>query len=298
MASGSNTTPGPPNEGGATIGRVAVRIPEFCASDPELWFSMVERSFEASGVTAENTMFGYILGALNPVHAAEVRDVIMNPPGSGQYQKLKTELIRRLSSTQEQKTRRLLESEEIGDRKPSQFLRHLRRLAGTAVSDSVLRTLWVGRLPTNMQAILATQTDAELDKVADLADVIADTTGPRMQVAETTTRVPPAAMQTGATNELEALLNVKLAQLTLSFRQEVEAIRQELRSEGRSSRYDQSVRPRSPSRQFRRRRSVSRRRLQERQGRCFYHWRWGSNAERCEPPCNWSGASGNEPGGR
>nr|XP_033324994.1 uncharacterized protein LOC117219737 [Megalopta genalis] len=172
MTTGNDTTPGPSNEGGATIGRVAVRIPEFCASNPALWFSTVERSFEASGVTAEYTMSGYVLGALNPVYAAEVRDVIMNPPVSGQYQRLKTELIQRLSSTQELKTRRLLESEEIGDRKPSQYLRHLKRLAGTAVSDSVQRTLWMGRLPTNMQVILATQKDAELDKVADLADAI------------------------------------------------------------------------------------------------------------------------------
>ncbi|XP_076380676.1 uncharacterized protein LOC143261933 [Megalopta genalis] len=146
-----------------------------------MWFGMVERSFEASGITTEATKFGYVLGALNPVYAAEVRDIIMNPPNTGQYQRLKTELIRRLSSSQEQKTRRLLESEEIGDRKPSQFLRHLRGLAGNNVSDSVLRTLWMGRLPNSMQVILATQKDAEMDKVADLADAIAETMGPRTQ---------------------------------------------------------------------------------------------------------------------
>ncbi|KYN42049.1 hypothetical protein ALC56_03518, partial [Trachymyrmex septentrionalis] len=34
--------------------------------------------------------------------------------------------------------RRLLEHEEIGDRKPSQFLRHLRNLAGYVSEDKVL----------------------------------------------------------------------------------------------------------------------------------------------------------------
>ncbi|XP_078043788.1 uncharacterized protein LOC144473621 [Augochlora pura] len=146
--------------------------------------SRVERSFEASGITTEATKFGYVLGTLNPVYAAEVRDVIMNPPNTGQYQRLKTELIRRLISSQEQKTRRLLESEEMGDRKPSQFLRHLRGLAGNNVSDSILRTLWMSRLPSGMQVILATQKDTEMDKVVDLADAIAETMGPRIQVAE------------------------------------------------------------------------------------------------------------------
>ncbi|XP_076246237.1 uncharacterized protein LOC143186447 [Calliopsis andreniformis] len=293
-------TPGPSGEASTTVARVSVRIPEFCATDPEMWFAMVERSFEASGVTTEGTKFGYVLGALSPVYAAEVRDIIMNPPTAGPYQKLKAELIRRLSSTQEQKTRRLLESEEIGDRKPSQFLRHLRGLAGTTVSDSVLRTLWMGRLPTNMQIILATQKDVDLVKVADLADAIAETTGPRVHIAESAAPVgaPKATGQHNVTQDLEALLNLKMAQLAVSFRQEIAAMRQELLSEGRSSRFERTYRQRSPSRQRTRQRSVSRRRAEERQGRCFYHWRWGAGAHRCVPPCNWNDTAGNESGGR
>ncbi|XP_076384436.1 uncharacterized protein LOC143262998 [Megalopta genalis] len=193
-----------------------------------MWFGMVERSFEASGITTEATKFGYVLGALNPVYAAEVRDIIMNPPNTGQYQRLKTELIRRLSSSQEQKTRRLLESEEIGDRKPSQFLRHLRGLAGNNVSDSVLRTLWMGRLPNSMQVILATQKDAEMDKVADLADAIAETMGPRTQVAEASASTAAAAAPSNAPQDLEALINLKMAQISLLFQQEIAAIRHEL----------------------------------------------------------------------
>ncbi|XP_017884306.1 uncharacterized protein LOC108627532, partial [Ceratina calcarata] len=201
-----------------------------------MWFSMVERSFDASGVSTENTKFGYILGAVNPQYAAEVRDIILDPPLAEPYQKLKTELIRRLSSSQEQKTRRLLEHEEIGDRKPSQFLRR-----------SVLRTLWLGRLPSHMQVIVATQKYTDLDKVADLADAIADATGPRGQVAEAAyprgqaletpysrSQVAESSSARGSFtdttpamgHDYEALLNLKLAQLTLSFQQEIAALRQ------------------------------------------------------------------------
>jgi hypothetical protein len=138
---GENTT-APTEQAASQISRVAVRIPPFCQEDPEMWFCMAERSFEASGIKTDTTKFGYILGALEPRYAAEVREIILNPPEEGAYQLLRSELTRRLSSTQEQKTRRLLEHEEIGDRKPSQFLRHLRTLAGTAMSDEILRTLW------------------------------------------------------------------------------------------------------------------------------------------------------------
>ncbi|XP_076235701.1 uncharacterized protein LOC143182083 [Calliopsis andreniformis] len=271
--------------GAPSVDRVAVRIPEFCPSDPEMWFGMSERSFEASGVTLENTKFGYILGALPPQYAAEVRDIIMNPPPLEPYQKLKTELIRRLSSSQEQKTRRLLEHEEIGDRKPSQFLRHLRGLAGTAVPDSVLRTLWMGRLPQGMQVVLATQRDVELDKVAELADAIAESSTPRVQISE---------VNSAPANDLEALLSMKMAQLAISLRQEISAIRQELTSDVRPSRRDRDSRPRSPARSSAR--SGSRSRRHGKRGVCWYHWMFDTDARKCIAPCTFN--AGNDQGSR
>lgn len=250
---------------------------------------MVERSFEASGVTTESTKFGYILGALSLQYAAEVRDIIMSPPPEP-YQKLKTELIKRLSSAQEQKTRRLLEHEEIGDRKPSQFLRHLRTLGGTGVSKEILWTLWMGRLPASLQVILATQRDTDLDQVAELADAVADTMGPRVQVAEAS--AAPSVQLPSAACDIEALLKTKLSQLTLSFRQELAAIRQEM-----SDFLRRNSDRRSPPTRARSRSRSRQRRLERRGGRCFYHFKFGANAFRCEPPCNWS-AQGNAAGSR
>lgn len=271
------------------VNRVAVRIPEFSPTDPELWFGMVERSLDASGVTTEMTKFGYVLGALKPEYAAEVREIILAPPAQP-YTKLKAELIKRVGSSQQQKTRRLLEHEEIGDRKPSQFLRHLRSLGGAALSEEILRTLWLGRLPASMQVILATQQDAELDRVADLADTVADALGPRSQVAEAS--AGPSLRPPAAIGEIETQLCTKMAQLAATFQQELAAIRHDLSSGPRRSGYRRDA----PGRQ--RPRSLSRdRRHEQRGGACFYHFKFGTNAVRCEPPCNWS-AQGNLPGGR
>ncbi|XP_076238632.1 uncharacterized protein LOC143181858 [Calliopsis andreniformis] len=209
----------------------------------------------------------------------------MNPPPLEPYQKLKTELIRRLSSSQEQKTRRLLEHEEIGDRKPSQFLRHLRGLAGTAVPDSVLRTLWMGRLPQGMQVVLATQRDVELDKVAELADAIAESSTPRVQISE---------VNSAPANDLEALLSMKMAQLAISLRQEISAIRQELTSDVRPSRRDRDSRPRSPARSSAR--SGSRSRRHGKRGVCWYHWMFDTDARKCIAPCTFN--AGNDQGSR
>jgi len=89
---------------------------------------MVEGSFASAGVTVDSTEFGYVVRALPPKYAVEVKDIIMTQPSDSRYAKIKQKLIRRLSASQEEKTRQLLERVEIGDRKPSQFLRHLQSL--------------------------------------------------------------------------------------------------------------------------------------------------------------------------
>ena len=61
------------------------------------------------------------------------------------YALLKAEMLKRFGESQLARTRRLLEGEQIGDRRPTQFLRHLRGLAGTAIPDNILRAMWLGR---------------------------------------------------------------------------------------------------------------------------------------------------------
>lgn len=76
-----------------------------------------------------------------------------------------------MSVSQEQQIRQLLEYEEIGDHKSLQFLRHLRALA-TAIPKQLLRTLLMGRVPTQIKAILATRSVDNLEEVAEQADKI------------------------------------------------------------------------------------------------------------------------------
>lgn len=87
----------------------------------------------------------------------EVMEIVLNSPLVNPYSAFKKALIKSLGMSQEQRTKHLLEHEEMGDHKSDQFLRHLQHLAGTAMGDEGVRTLWVSRLPTNMQDIFATQ---------------------------------------------------------------------------------------------------------------------------------------------
>lgn len=40
------------------VSRVGMRMPEFTPTDPELWFSIVDGSFQTAGITVDATKFG------------------------------------------------------------------------------------------------------------------------------------------------------------------------------------------------------------------------------------------------
>ncbi|XP_054278345.1 uncharacterized protein LOC129005084 [Macrosteles quadrilineatus] len=272
---------------GNSLERITVKIPQFWPADPKLWFAQVETQFSLARITSDETKFFYVCGNLDAKYAAEVRDILTKPPTEGKYEKLKTELIQRLSSSQEQKTRRLLEHEEMGDRKPSQFLRHLRALAGTVVPDSVMKTLWLSRLPSSTQAILATQRSSELDALAELADAVLEIS-PRHQVTE-------AAVPTYSPNSIEAmmerltiLMTSKMGEIVSTLQHDISSIKEDLWC-------NQNRRPTWSSSPVRRSRSRSK--STTRDDVCWYHKRFGNAATKCTRPCSFqANNSGNDLG--
>ncbi|KAJ8933267.1 hypothetical protein NQ318_003733 [Aromia moschata] len=146
--------------------RVALKLPPWIPSDPDMWLTLVDRTFDLAKITCEYTKYSYVATALDQSVIMEVRDIVMNPPASEHYKALTKALVNRLSVSQELKTRRLLEKEEMGDSMPSQFLRRLR----------------------TVQVIIASQKDSKLDDVAELADAVTASIAPKASVFETSSR--------------------------------------------------------------------------------------------------------------
>lgn len=253
--------------GGTSVERVSVRLPAFWPEEPDVWFAQAEAQFKISGVKDESTKFYHIIAQLEHKYAREVKDLIKNPPKEKMYEKLKQELIKRLSSSREQQMRQLLTHEELGDRKPSQFLRHLRTLAAGGVSDEFLRSLWSSRLPTHVQAIIASQSSASLDDVAELADKICEVANiPSGQVASTSVDNYDGLLRrldVMITNRIQSELSKQISQLGVHT--------------SRPSRRDGS-RSRSGSRNRSRSRTP---------GMCWYHSIFREKARKCTKPCNY-----------
>jgi hypothetical protein len=79
---------------------VDVRLPPFW---PGIWFAQAEAQFALAPVTSEKTKFNYVISQLEYRHAAEVEDIIITPPAVEPCTTLKTELVRRLSSSRDQR---------------------------------------------------------------------------------------------------------------------------------------------------------------------------------------------------
>lgn len=257
--------------------RVGVRIPPFWPEKPTIWFSQIEGQFAMARITDDNTKFYYVLSHLDRQYAVEVEDVITSPPDNGKYDKLKSELIKRLSMSSERKVKQLLQSEELGDRKPSQFLRHLRHLAGPNIPENFLRTIWTSRLPNNLQTIIASQMSLTLNELADLADRVHDIAPASPLIA--------AATSLGGESALDVMAR-QIAELT----KQVSSLATKFDGHGRS-------RSRTKQNSYQRRERTPSSRSQSNYRKfpqCWHHFKFGKQAKKCIRPCDFK--SGNAQG--
>lgn len=245
------------------IFRVGVRLPPFWPEEPAVWFAQIEGSFALSGIKDDDTKYHYVSAQLEHRYAAEVKDILVSPPAKGKYERLKSELIKRLSASREKELTQLLMHEELGDRRPSAFLRHLQHLAGPNIPDDFIKTVWTSRLPGNIQIVVASQPESSLQALADLADKIHD--------------LVPQAPQVSSAEAIPNSMIEKLSKEIAELSRQVQAL---------SSR---DSRPRSKQRDRSKSRSQSNYRKYP---ICIFHYRYGDKAKRCLKPCDYQPGSG------
>ena len=236
------------------VGRVSalqIKLPPFWPADPQIWFAQVEAQFTTRGITAQKTKFDYVVASLAPEFATEVRDLILQPPDTTPYDRLKEQLITRTAASEQRRLQQLFNAEELGDRKPSQLLRHMQQLLGEKANTTdaaFLRELFLQRLPSNVRMVLASTPDTgNIAELAQLADKV-------MEVAA------PAVSGITTTDEL-GQLQQEVAEL--------KAVLQSLQLTQKPSRR------RSPSPSPHR---------QAASDVCWYHAKFGDNARKCKPP--------------
>ncbi|GFW57239.1 uncharacterized protein TNCV_541531 [Trichonephila clavipes] len=99
------------------------------------------------------------------------------------YTDSKNRLLSLFKESENLRIKRLLTGIELGDMKPSQLLQKLKTVATSDISDNLIKTLWLEKLPESIKNILVVS-DENLSKLAVMADKISDMT-PRTEIFAT-----------------------------------------------------------------------------------------------------------------
>lgn len=237
----------------------AVKIPNFISSDPTLWFTMAESTFELASpkpITESKTKYNYCVATLPPDAAVLVRDIILDPNKTDPYQSLKDAVISRCGETKTQEIKRLLAGEQLGDRKPSELLRIMQRRAESHnVADSLLLELFLQQLPNTVQSILASVQPLTPQKAAEVADRIMEVSP--AQVCSSS--VSPSDESCDISSHSAIVEELKM------LRKEVASLRRS-RSQSRNRFRSRNFTPHSPM--------------------CWYHQKYQEKAKKCIEPCS------------
>ena len=275
-----------PDEGREIYSVALQRLPVFSQREnPTLWFVRAEAAMFSAKVTSDASKYSYLVSLLDPDSLNLVADIVTAPPATEKFRVLKERLLELYGQSEETIARNLLKTCRMGDEKPSHFLQRLRGLARNNVSDAVLKNIFLEQVPRSMHDILIASETTGLNKLASLADRLAEFQAPQVASLEQHRVAAPAPQSSVAARDdhVTTLMIQQLAELT----REVSALKVQHQSRPRWRGRSPSNAGRSPAHSSR-----SRSRSSERNnGACYYHRRFGANANRCIIPCTWTTAS-------
>ena len=147
-----------------------VSLPSFWDSNVELWFATVEHAFSANRIFDEHKRFSLVLSALDLKYIQKIQHVVRSPT-THPYQDIKLALIKACKLNENDRLDILFNRTELGDRKPSEMLSHMRQLleaydVKNTQTNAVPRKLFLDKLPTQARTILAVSLESDLDALA------------------------------------------------------------------------------------------------------------------------------------
>lgn len=262
---------------------LSLRIPPFWRDTPRLWFCRFE-SVTADQKKGKRQLAEMIIAQLSKPELEQVCDIIYEPPQDDAefYNALKSRLISVYEESDERQLNKLLSEVELGDRTPSQLLRHMKILGRGKLSEPVLRHLWRKNLPPTVRSAIAISENidksAKLEDLAKLADSVLQQSPEVAAVSST-----PASQQPQEKTSDQILIE-EVRKLSM----EVAALKQERTHQSTHGYYQRSSQ-RSPARQPYRQPSRSPTRPHSpHRPTCYYHRRFGERARRCTSPCSFT----------
>ena len=148
--------------------------PVFNEHNIKMWFVQLEAIFVIRKITSQAIKFGALVPPLPPSIEVEVADILESVPEHKPYTHLKEAILKRTGCSDEESLRGLFRNVTIGDRIPSQLLRHMKTTLGQhKMAEPIIRGLWIEKLPSIITQILAPMVgNLSLNQLADSVDKI------------------------------------------------------------------------------------------------------------------------------
>ncbi|XP_053960603.1 uncharacterized protein LOC128864870 [Anastrepha ludens] len=244
-----------------------LELPPFWSQQVQLWFAAVEAQFQLRKITADATKYYAVVARLDQDAPMIVGNIVANPPLSDKYIALKEALVDHFEIPQDRRFKMLLSGIELRERGPTELLAEINRLGGNNLDPSFVRSMWLNRLPLQIQLALTATGEQDNAKLAQTANRLM-----AIQRDSENHCVMPIARETvcsGIQKQLDELakqvekLSQKLSRSTVG--------------EDRQKRFNNST---NVSRSTTDNTSTS---------TCYYHRRFGERAKKCTQPCAFQG---------
>jgi hypothetical protein len=238
-----------------------------------MWFSQAEAQFRRARVTAETTMYDYVLMKLPEDVVMSVRALVSaieaDPVKQEEsYTLMKAALLGSYGKTKWQMAYALLDHPELGDRRPSAMMAEMLALRYEATApDSLFFALFLRRLPSSIRDHIAAANHTTAAEMATHADILWDARN-SATVSAVSDTLSAVSLRSSSPNKRSPDRRAKSPD-------------RRGRSPDRGSNRGRGRRP-TPGRQDSKAASSGKK-------ICYYHRRFGAEAENCEGACSFSG---------
>ncbi|XP_066589575.1 uncharacterized protein [Prorops nasuta] len=241
------------------------QLPAFMRDRPDIWFILIETEFRANRITGDESKFSATLRALDTETLQQITDMIYRPPEKDKYETLKKIVVQRLSDSRQKQIQRLLNELVLGDKRPSQLLREMRDLAAGGITEDMLHTLWLNRLPSHLRPLLVASESLDLKAVAEMADRMMEITCSNSPyIMKTSQSVNSVENVQFSISKFEKRMDDFQSALTLCLSQMTKLMAQAVQNGSQQHR----GRPRSRSR------------TPDNRGICYFHKKFGKEAHK------------------
>ncbi|EAL58702.1 gag-pol polyprotein, putative [Wolbachia endosymbiont of Drosophila ananassae] len=249
----------------------------------EMFFTKLESWFALQGLGArkEQEKFAAVIAYADPKYLEQVHDLVNNPPETAPYSTLKEAILSKFTDSEMVRLDRLATGIQLGDSRPSHLLCQLQQTKATC-DESVVRRYWIKRLPPPVRAVIVgmigSSPQTKLSQLAKAADAVMDSLNDdasdhvyafsksKQQQSHQEERVITLTKRLDDNDKALQQINNKLGQL-LNHNQ----------TRGRNNQRPQNYyRNNAPSND------------RSSQQLCWYHNKYGRDAQRCSQPCSFT----------